>query len=250
MDFQKNDATIGAFVLGTLVVFGLAAVTINRGRFFSKTEETYPLFIKLPQIVGIEKGVDVMYEGYKAGSVDDIRIAYEPKLQFIVRLAIKKEIELHEGANVVVRNRGFAGGKYLEVSSLETGKKLKSGDTLPTVLDTDIMSKASEAMGEVQMIFKKLQQEGTPADIALAVKRMNSVLAKLDVTLDNLNGMLAENREPFKTTMAHASTASKDLPSIVGDAKDLMADLKRHPWRLLRKGDVPPPPPAPAEKKP
>jgi ABC-type transporter Mla subunit MlaD len=275
MDLNKNDAAIGAFVLGSMAVFLAAVVGINRARF---TVQTYPLFITLPHIAGIDKGVDVMYQGYKAGSVDQIAISYHPKFRFVVRLAIKNEIELHQGTSVIVRSRGFTGGRYLELSPTEEGRLIQQGETLPTRLDNDLMSKANEVMGDMQTAFRKLQKEGTAEDLSQAIKHANHALAKLDSTLTHLNAMLEENRAPLKKTLESTSGIAektdrlltkreaeleqtlenvnkslKDVPAIMTDVKGLVSDLKRHPWRLLRKGDPPAEKPvvaSPAEKKP
>ncbi len=260
---QKSDATVGAFVAAAAAVFILAAVAINRARF---TAETYPIFITLPHIAGIDKGVDVMYQGYKAGSVDKISIAYQPKFHFIVRLQVKKEIELSVGTTVVVRNLGFAGGRFLELAPPERpGRAIAAGETLPTTRDPDLMSKANEVMGEVQSAFRRLQKEGTAAEVSQAIKRLNLVLAKLDVTLTSVHALVEENRPPLKATMERAhgiasktdellakrqaaldetldnlNKSLKEVPAIVGDVKELVGDIKRHPWKLLRKGDSAP----------
>lgn len=265
MNFEKSDALIGAFVLGAVILALLAAFAINRERF---TAETYHMEIHLPNISGIDKGVEVMYQGYKAGAVDKVSISYEPKLEFIARLAIKTEIRLKEGTSVVVRNKGFGGAKFLELSvPAEDRPLLSEGAVLPTVRDTDLMAKANEVMGELERVVKGFQKEGVSADIALTFKHANLALAKLEATLTTLNGVLEDNRAALKATMHNAQGVAArtndlltkreaalqqslenlnqslaHLPSIMVNLEELTAELKRHPWRLVRKGEAGPPP--------
>lgn len=250
MNFEKNDAIIGAFVLAAVAACILAAAALNRQRL---PAEANHFEIRLPNIAGIDKGVEVIYQGYKAGAVDKVTIAYKPELLFIVGLAIKKEIRLKAGTTVVARNKGFGGAKVLELSMPPGGdsrRLLPEGAVLPAMRETDLMVKANEVMGEMERVARNFQKEGTSADIAQTFKRANAALAKLDVTLTNVNTLLEENRASLKATLHEAQGASARaneslarLPAIMADVSELIAELKRHPWRLLRKGE-------PSEKTP
>lgn len=87
--------------------------------------------------------------------------------------------------------------------------------------------------------------ERRPATVSASARRLaqlaRAMLVEPSVFL--LDDPLEENRGALKATLDGTSKAGKDLPAIIADVKDLVADLKRHPWRLLRKGDAQPPPP-------
>lgn len=262
MDFEKNDAAIGAFVLAALAVFLLTVLAVNRERL---TSRTYHLQIQLPNIAGIDKGVEVIYQGYKAGAVDRVTIAYEPEFRFIVRLAIKEEIQLKMGTNVIVRSKGFGGARYLELSppsAAENRPIVPDGAMLPTLREADLMSKAHDVMGELQKVVRNFQREGTGDEIVRIVKRSDSALAGLERALSNINALMEENRAALKaalqqtqglTTRANDLMSRKDqalqqtvdhlresvshLPAIMMNLEELTAELKRHPWRMVRKGE-------------
>ena len=94
MNLDKRDFRVGLFVLTMLGVFIATLVYVNKARFAAKT---YSLKIRLPGIAGIDRGVEVMYRGYKAGVVDAVEIGYKPDVHFVVTLAIKEEIRLRSG---------------------------------------------------------------------------------------------------------------------------------------------------------
>lgn len=261
MDFEKNDAAIGAFVLAAIAIFIATLAGINRGRL---TSQTYHLQIQLPNIAGIDKGVEVMYQGYKAGAVDQVTIAYEPEFRFIVRLAIKQDIRLKMGTTVIVRNKGFGGAKYLELSPPSRGEGraiVPDGALLATLRETDLMSKAHEVMGELQRVVRNFQKEGTGDEIVRIVKHAELALASLDRALTNVSALMEENRAALKgtlqqaqglTTRTNEALSKKDaalqqsveslkesmshLPAIMINLEELTAELKRHPWRMVRKG--------------
>ena len=259
MNYERKDVWVGAFVLAAAAVCLLAAVSINKERLATKT---YHLEIHLPNIAGIDKGVEVIYQGYKAGEVDQVRIAYEPELKFVVRLSIKTELRLKIGASVMVRNKGFGGAKYLELSAPSGAQAglLQEGAVLPVRRENDLMAKADEVMAELGKVVRDFDKAGTSAGIGRTVEKANAALT-------SLGALLEENRAALKATLEHAQgvaartddlMSKKDavleqtmddfnrsmahLPAIMANLEALSTDLKRHPWRLLRKGEPDGPP--------
>ena len=278
MDFEKGDVTVGAFVLAALLIFVVTLTAINRERL---TAQVYHVDIHLPNIAGIDKGVDVIYRGYKAGAVDHVTIAYKPEFRFVVQLAIKKEITLREGTAVEVLSQGFGGSKVLELlpppeGEKETSRVIKDGDHLPVIVEMDLMAKANMVMGEVQKFVGDFQKKGTGTQIMNTVQHAQGAVENLDRALANLNALLSENRAALKQSLDNTSgimtrtnelLAKKDealqqsldnlnksmahMPAIMANLEAMTADLKRRPWRLIRKGDpndAPlPAPPAPSK---
>ncbi|MFH2203002.1 MAG: MlaD family protein [Elusimicrobiota bacterium] len=260
MDFERRDFAVGVFVVAALLAFLAGLVFVNRGRI---TTKSYDVSLRLSDINGIDKGVEVMYRGYTAGFVDKIAIGYEPEVHFIVRLAVKEEIRLRTGTRVAVRNKGFGGAKYLEFVSPAGGGTgtVEKGSQLPVITDDDIMTKANEVLGNVQLFVKNLQQAGTAEQLQTTVHHAHSAIIHLDRTLTALNALIAENRASLSKSVAHTERATAGLdallrdnsaaisatinnlnetmrhvPAIMIHVEELTADLKQNPWRLLRKG--------------
>jgi len=262
MDFDKNDAAAGALVVGALGVLLAIFIFVNRSRM---TSEAYHLQIHLVDIAGIEKGIEVVYKGYKAGAVDRVSIAYTPTFHFIVNLAIKSEIQLRTGTKIVVRNKGFVGQKILELSppTDETrGTMLVDGTLVPVVMDTDLMRKANFVLGQVEEVIKGIQGAAPGDQLKTTLTQTRSLVANLDRLTTTLQQVLEENRADLRTSMtntkdltgrsadalgrnkvavdrilANIDEATSHLPALLRDAEELAADLKKHPWRLVRKGE-------------
>ncbi len=247
MDYEKADAVLGAFVLAALAAVVLVLAAVNRKRLGGDARHVE---IHLPNIAGIDKGVEVLYKGYRAGAVDRVTIAYEPEFTFVVDLAIKSEIRLKSGTSVSVRGKGFGGGKYLELLPPSEGEAtretLAEGAVLPTVPDVDVMARANAVMGEVQKIVQEFEKAGTVADVQHTVRHAKSAVQNLDHALANLNALLEEDRAALKVSLeqsakasAQAAEAMRHVPAIMINVEELTAELKRHPWRLVRKSDEP-----------
>jgi ABC-type transporter Mla subunit MlaD len=231
--------------------------------------QIYHLQIRLPNIAGIDKGTEVLYKGYKAGMVDRITIAYDPELVFVVRLSIKREIKLNVGTTLTVRNKGFGGSKFIELMPPADGGSqavLQEDAVLLSVPDRDLTTKANEVLEEVQKIVRDLQKSGTVDQIARTVNIAQSAVVNLDRVLANTNALLEENRAALQLavkniagitartdelltkkdaalqqTVENLNQSTSHLPFILMNIEELTADVKLHPWHLLRKGKEGPP---------
>lgn len=261
MDFDKNDVIAGGLVLTALAFFLGVMIFVNHKRF---TAETYPVKIHLTNIAGVEKGVDVVYKGYKAGSVDRVAIAYEPEFRFIVHLSIKSEIKLKRGTSVKVRNKGFGGAKDLELvppKEGEEGTPVMADAVLPVVSDPDLMSKANEVLSKVENVVQDFQKAKTASQLNATIAEAKSVLTNLNKVLLNANALVTENRKSLKASLdqTHGITTKtnkmmqdnqaelkkivtnldrslKHLPPIMSNLEEFTAEIKENPWRLIRKG--------------
>ncbi len=254
MDFEKNDAAVGAFIVLAAAAFIAALVAVNAGRFLTKS---YPLSIELAQIAGIDRGAEVLYRGYKAGEVSQVSVVYAPRFRFVVRFTVKRDIRLPPGTKVMVRAKGFTGGRYLDLEAPEEASDVAvpAGTVLPVELEPDLMAKANDVLGEARTVVRRFSERGTAEDAAMAVREARGAMVELRRTLVTTNAMMEENRAALKSLMSASGKVLSDrgpeidrsiknmdeslakLPVIMGNLEALTADLKKRPWRLVRKGD-------------
>ncbi|HBL17715.1 MAG TPA: hypothetical protein DD417_13445 [Elusimicrobia bacterium] len=267
MDFDKRDVMAGLLVVAAVAVLLGALFVVNRGRFLGKS---FHISARLPDMGGLEKGLDVVYKGYKAGTVERVTLSYEPSFVFIVRMDIDRQIRLYEGTSVMVRSKGLMGSRYLELMPPpgETGVLLAEGAVVPVVTEGDIMAKAGEVLSQVEKIMGRLktadtagQLHGVVADARILVQNLSATMvsarilveenrASLRKSLDGaqgvttqLDGLLQKRGPELDRILRNADQSLSHMPAILMNVEELTEDLKRNPWRLLRKGDskdVPP----------
>ncbi|HNW43299.1 MAG TPA: MlaD family protein [Elusimicrobiales bacterium] len=276
MELDKKDALVGALVVLTAVLLLTVLFYVNHRRF---TADTYHVNISLSDISGIEEGIGVIYKGFKAGAVDQVKISYEPAFRFIVRLAIKKEIRLKEGTTVLVRNKGFGGAKSLELSPPPEdapGGIIKEGALLSVGSETDLMQHANMVLGRVEDVIKNLQKNEPGSHIRETLEQVralalntNRLLGSANLMIDEsrtdlkgslsqtrelageLNRFMVKNREPLDQIIQRLNTSMSHMPAIMQNTEELTAELKKHPWRLVWKSEpkAPKAPKEPAPKK-
>src|SRR5581483_4895 len=193
MDFDKNDVRVGAFILAVVAIFLGAVAAVNRARIMTRT---YWLQIALPEIAGIDNGVDVYYRGFRAGQVDRVTVSYKPDFRFEVRFSVNRQIQLPVGSKVVVRGKGFSGGRILDLVPAEagTGIVVPPDAFLPVELEPDLMAKANDVLGEARAFVRKFQEKGTADDAAALVRESRLAVAEFRRTLANVNALIEEDR--------------------------------------------------------
>ncbi|MFA5140561.1 MAG: MlaD family protein [Elusimicrobiota bacterium] len=261
MEFERRDVWVGAVLMGALAAFAAVLLVVNRERLSS---ETYRVEIQLPNIAGLDKGTEVIHKGYKVGAVERVSVAYEPDFTFHLLLAIKREIRLRKGTQAIVKSKGLGGSAYLVLESPADGSPeglVKDGDTLPAMMDTDLLARANDVMNDVQRFVKDLDKGGAKDDIQQTLRQAKAAMVHLDMTLVQMNALLAEDRKALKSTLEQAQgattqinellrvqnkaiqgslenvhEATRHLPAILANVEEFTADVKRRPWRLLRIG--------------
>jgi ABC-type transporter Mla subunit MlaD len=254
MDFEKNDAAVGAFLVLAAAAFAAALLFVNGGRLFSKS---YPLSIELPEIAGIDKGAEVLYRGYKAGEVTRVAVTYAPQFRFVVHFVVKSDIRLPPGTRVLVRGKGFTGGRFLDLDAPAgaDARSLPPGTVLPVELEPDLMAKANDVLGEARTVVRRFSEKGTAEDAAMAVREARGAMTELRKTLANANALMEEDRaalhrllsrsdellarrEPeIDRSLKNLDASLARLPAITANLEEMTADLKKRPWRLVRKGN-------------
>lgn len=260
MDFNKNDVWTGIFVVATFFMVVGFTVYINYSRLLAST---YPVKIDLNDIAGVEKGVEIVYRGYRAGAVSGVEIEYRPEMRFIVELSIRKEVHLFQGTKVLVRGKGFGGTKVLELlPPITKGPRIEAGAILPVASDKDLLVKANEVLSKVESVVLDFKKADTGAQLKSAIADGRAVLLNMDMVLKNLDGMikenrsdvgqavtaskalaiktseiLAENQEVLKRILVSLDKSLIHLPDIMINVEEVTAEIKKHPWRLLRKGN-------------
>jgi phospholipid/cholesterol/gamma-HCH transport system substrate-binding protein len=97
----------------------------------------------------------------------------------------------------------------------------------------DVSADLKDISGDVKEIMASLNENKAP--VAEAIKDLPVLTKKLDDTLANMreisqktDAMLGDNRRQIDATM-------ENVKEITANLKDLTEDVKKHPWKLIRK---------------
>src|SRR6266446_973210 len=112
---ENRNASIGLFVIGGLLLFGIGMFVIgDRHQAFARHSEYYSEFVNL---AGLANGAKVRVGGMDAGQVIDIGVPNSPSSRFRVKWKIDAKLRglVRTDSVVTIGTEGVVGGTYLSV---------------------------------------------------------------------------------------------------------------------------------------
>src|SRR5882724_4493283 len=128
---ENKNLSIGLFVIGGLVLFGIGMFVIgDRHQVFAQHTEYYSEFVNL---AGLAKGAKVRVAGMDAGQVVAIAVPDSPPSRFRVKWRIDAKLRglVRADSIVTIGTEGIVGGTYLSVRP-GTAQAIQA-DTLTTI---------------------------------------------------------------------------------------------------------------------
>ncbi len=118
--------------VGIFVLIGIACVgylTIRLGKMELLGNEHYYLNARFNSVSGLKAGASIEIAGVQVGQVDSISLDLKDNVA-LVRMKIRKDVELTDDTIASVKTSGLIGDKYLKLSPGGSDHILKAGDTL------------------------------------------------------------------------------------------------------------------------
>jgi len=269
MEYKKNEIRAGVFLLASFVIFVVMIFAVSDvGSLFKKRKDVKAYFSLSD---GIEKNAQVRLAGIKIGKVTGIRVAPERKGQVELTLSIYDDAAVKEDSQASIKTLGLVGGKYVELTTgspdaalikpggiIEGEESFKMEDLTKAGLevvgklrhiaasmdrlvgDPALARNIKSAVQNVQDVTANVKEltaslNENKASLTDSLKRLPDITKKLDETLANLKALseksdatLADNRKQIDAAMANVKEISQNV-------KELTDEVKKHPWKLLRK---------------
>ena len=213
-----------AFVLLTVMVFSISD--------FYTGEPHYSLRLSFNFANGIQSGAPVRLVGVNIGEVRTVRIFRDETTQrnhAELDVLITKQAAIEEDSIAYINTLGLIGEKYVEIVPgtpggriLSSGETLKGKDSVPT---EQLMETGFKMMQQAELAIESINKiVGDPG----TQESLKGTSEKLNLLLGQANDILGRIREGEGTV---GGLLTKD--ELYHDLKDLTADLKVHPWKLL-----------------
>jgi phospholipid/cholesterol/gamma-HCH transport system substrate-binding protein len=251
-----TDLRVGLFVLVGLAVLGAGIFYVTGPGFFGPK---YHLNAYLQDVNGLANGATVSVDGLAVGNVQTIQFVQSGdgqsldkthNIQVNLRIEEKYQEFIRTDSTAALETEGLLGNKFINVTRGLTGRKLKSGETIPPAKSVDVMAQLGAVSTSVQELIDGIKAgKGTLGRLVTdpgAYDHLNEVLAKVDSlvggvqagkgtlgklvasdemytkvnkSLDDVNGMLADAR-------AGKGTIGKLLtdPTLYDQAKAALAN--------------------------
>ncbi len=168
---------------------------------FSGDRFYYALF---DQTNGLQTSAQVLLRGVKVGSVTDIYLDGEHPDKVVVKVGIKKNVDIPSDSHLVLFANGLMGDKAIELVLGSSGSYFERGVIIPSQIESGLFESASTNIEDL-------------------VAEAKSVMHSLETTSTTLGNLLEQNAESFKGIMENAESLTGQLAEakIDGMIRDL-----------------------------
>jgi phospholipid/cholesterol/gamma-HCH transport system substrate-binding protein len=272
MEYRKNEIRAGVFLLISFTVFAVMVFAVSDIQsLFKQTRDVKVLFSFSD---GIEKNAQVRHSGIKVGKVANIRVAPEQGDKVELILSVYTDTAIKVNTKAAIKSLGLVGGKYVELSGgtpdakpLAQNAVIQGEESLKmeelTKMGMEVVNKLKNVALNIEKIVQNVERTvGDPAlsknikgavqnvneitenvkvmtsnkeQVAETLKNLPDLLKKIDASVANLkeitektDKLVGENRKNIDATM-------ENVKEITNNLKEMTDDVKKHPWKLIRK---------------
>ena len=204
--YSSSEIKSGFFVLVTIVM--LLVLTFVVGGYFKKGANEWK--IQFGYLNGLSDSAPVYYAGREVGKVDSIQILRGEPRPVLVTVKISQDAYVRKDSVAYIDTLGMMGEKFVEIS---------------------VGSKDAPAM-EVGKVIVGVD----PIAMHVLIRKMNVLADEVTQMTESLNPLLKTMDDLVGGNKEEISKSIGNLHEVTANLRDMTADLKLRPWRLIRKG--------------
>jgi phospholipid/cholesterol/gamma-HCH transport system substrate-binding protein len=222
MEQKREQAAVGVFVI---IATGLLIATIFAiGGAFGRSGTPYLAYFK--NAGGLEEGSVVRYAGIRVGRVEKLKIDPKDATRIQLSFSVAPGVPIKTDSLAKVASLSALGENFLEITpGKPTSPAAQPGSTLPSKEFfgiTDVADILNDLAPKATELVENLNKRVT--ELQTTVTRVNDVLndqnrTHISGSLNNLDGMLAENRPRIHSALVHVDEASAKLSSAIEQFK-------------------------------
>lgn len=227
----KNEVKVGLFTIIGIIIFIIFVFSISDIKLFAKSRYIY---ITFGFANGVKISSPVRLAGVDIGEVKKINVGFNNKTgknEVLVYARISADARIPQDSRVWINTLGLLGEKYIEI--------------IPGKDYANVLADGSRIAGEDPIPMQEITELG------------RQIAMKLKDSIDGLNSLLLndQTKKSFSQVITNLEQASMSLNEIMNkinsgngaagklindeslytDTKELIADIKTHPWKLLRR---------------
>lgn len=147
----SRKASVGAFLIGGIVLFGVGLFLIgSRQKVFSRGFHVYSDF---KSVSGLETGANVRVSGLEAGEVEEIQVPSQASSLFRVKLRLTEKVHplVRQDSIAMIQTEGLVGDKFVEIDKgSDQAQECKNDGTIPSKEPFDF----ADLMQDAHTLFK------------------------------------------------------------------------------------------------
>lgn len=254
MKKQRNEIVVGTFVLIGSIVLSTMLFFVSSIYLFRTGMNINVLY---DYVSILDKGAPIRMAGVRVGEVSQIGLYFDEKAKrnrVRVKLFIESSAEIRENYTFEIRGTHVLSEPHIEITPVEgDAAKVTEG----AVLEGMKLEPLENLINRAQSIAENLDEMVAGLHDAFAGEENTKNLKDLVKNLSILSTSLQEavDKGDLPKTMENIKVSSEAIRDILektqngegtvggflvkdeiyNDMRDLMSDVKKHPWKLLKK---------------
>ena len=188
---------------GAVVVAALAIAVM----FFAKTASfqtsKYDIKTYFTYAGDLNVNAIVKLSGIEVGRLKDIKFIYEPETKVECIIELTQDVKVRSDAIAYIATAGIVGDSYVGLTAGESSEFVKPG----MVINSE-----------------------DPIQMRILMQKAESIANNLDKTLDEIKTLVVDNKDNLDNIVVNLEATTENF-------KEFSEDVKKHPWKLLFKGD-------------
>ncbi len=194
----SNEIKAGLVVIVAVLIAAVFFLKTTTLQTSKYTLKTYFIYAG-----DIEKDAVVKLSGIEVGRVMDVNFVYDDATKVECILELNQKARVRKDSIAYIGTSGFIGDAYIGITPGEAAEFIEPNGIV-----------ASE----------------DPIQMRILMKKADSIANNLDKTLAEVKSLVVDNRE-------HLDNVVVNLESTTQNFKEFSEDVKKHPWKLLFKGE-------------
>ncbi|RLC47432.1 MAG: hypothetical protein DRH57_04060 [Candidatus Cloacimonadota bacterium] len=223
MKSKSQRIRLGIFITISSSILIIVIALITGSKLLQK-RDIYYIAYKDVSISGLEIGNSVKYHGIRVGRIDDIKIDPKDITRVIITISVEENTPIKEDVEAIVSIIGITGLKLIELTGgsneaelLKPGSFIKPGKSTMA----NITGKAEIISEKIEIIANNLSEITGGENKDKFIELIN----RINITLKQVNIILAENREPIKSTIDNVQQFSEQLNILGASTNRILVSL-------------------------
>jgi phospholipid/cholesterol/gamma-HCH transport system substrate-binding protein len=254
MKYDRNEILAGIFVL--ICILLLLGLIFKAGNFRESMQPKKEIIVKFSHARGMKLNSPVYYAGVNAGKVSKIEIDKDDNVYLTLQLDksinIRKDSEIKIAASVM-------GETYVDITPGK-GKIIQQGETVEGI-DASLAQQIENVVNSISELVESKQITSSLDNLDKTLKNIADVSEtiandrdKIDAIISNIENMTDEEQvqkideitgnvveitdtveDILEENRKSIREITRNIETITDNLYILSADLKRHPWKIIRK---------------
>jgi phospholipid/cholesterol/gamma-HCH transport system substrate-binding protein len=258
MSKPRIEVAVGLFVVVGFLILSLIVFFVSGVYFF---RPGYHLKARFDYVGILSRGAPVRFAGVRVGEVtgvDVLRLEGEEMTSKVeITFFVDEGVQIRDHYTVSVRGTHIMSEPHIFVTPVPgEGALLEDGDLVPTTMSPYSMDQLFRESSEMLEGLNTFMADiGSVLEDAETREALRESFVNMSQILRSMNKILVGNEEEFQAVVVNMNRVTEQMAELferinqaegtVGrlltedeiyvDLRDLVKDIKSHPWKLLKK---------------